>query len=73
MFPISDEEKKSYVIDTNGLYYKHVTIVIDDSSIISKWSLKFIDGARVFIYDHNMFIIQAIGISVVIPFSSSLT
>jgi hypothetical protein len=31
----------------------------DDSSIINNWSFKLIDNARVIIYDHNSFIIQA--------------
>ncbi len=44
---------------TNGLHYKHVTIVNDDSSIISKWSFKLVDNPRVVIYDHHRFIIQA--------------
>jgi len=44
-----------------GLYYKHVTIVNDNSSIISKWSCKLIDDPRVSIYDRNRFIIQATG------------
>ncbi len=34
-----------------GLYYKHVTIVNDDSSAVSKWSFKLIDDPRVIIYD----------------------
>jgi hypothetical protein len=42
-----------------GLYYKHVMIVNDDSSILSKWSFKLIDDPRVVIYDHYKFIIQA--------------
>jgi len=41
------------------LYYKHMTIVNDDSSVISKWSSKLIDNARGVIYDHRVFIIQA--------------
>ncbi len=45
-----------------GLYYKHMMIVNDDSSIISKWSCKLIDNARVVIYDSHMFIIQATGL-----------
>ncbi len=50
---------------TCGLYYKHVTIVNDDSSvIISKWSFKLIDNPRVVIYDRNRFIIQATGAGV---------
>jgi len=42
-----------------GLYYNPVTIVIDDSSVISKWSFMFIDDPRVVIYDRNMFMTQA--------------
>ncbi len=52
----------SSIIDrfyTSGLYYKHVTIVNDDSSIISKWSFKLSDDPRVVIYDCHTFIIQA--------------
>ncbi len=40
---------------TNGLYYKHVMIVNDDSSVISKWSTKLIDNTWVINYDCNMF------------------
>ncbi len=43
-----------------GLYNKHVLVVIDNSSVISKWSFKLIDDPRVIIYDGNMFIIRAI-------------
>jgi len=46
---------------TCGLYYKHITIINDDSSVISKWHLSLIDDARVVIYDRSMFIIQATG------------
>jgi hypothetical protein len=46
---------------SSGLYYKHMTIVNDNSSVISKWSSKLIDDARGVIYDHHMFIIQATG------------
>jgi hypothetical protein len=42
-----------------GLYYKHVTIVNDDSSIVSKWSFKLIDDPRVIIYERHRFIIKA--------------
>ena len=41
------------------LYYKHVTIVNDDSSIIIKLSFKLIDDPRVIIYDRKRFTIQA--------------
>jgi hypothetical protein len=44
-----------------GLYYKHVTIANDDSSVVSKWSLKLIDNARLVIYNCNMFTIKATG------------
>ncbi len=44
---------------TCGLYYKHVTIVNDDSSVVSKRSLKLIDDPSVVIYDQYRFIIQA--------------
>ncbi len=49
---------------TYGLYHKHITIINDESGIISKWCSKLwhlsslIDDAKVIIYDHNMFIIQ---------------
>ncbi len=44
-----------------GLYYKHVMIVNDNSSVTNKWSFKLIDNARVIIYDHNRFLIEATG------------
>jgi len=47
--------------ETGGLYYKHVTIINDDSSIISKWSFKLIGDPRIFIYDRHRFIIKATG------------
>ncbi len=39
--------------------YKHITIVNDDFCVVSKWLEWLIDDARVIIYDHNMFIMQA--------------
>ncbi len=48
-----------WLLDYSALYYKHMTIVNDDSSIISKWSSKLIDDAKGVIYNHCMFIIQA--------------
>jgi hypothetical protein len=44
---------------TSVLYYKHMTIINDDSSIIIKWSSKLIDAARDVIYDRHMFIVHA--------------
>ncbi len=55
----SDSLKPSPRPRTSGLYYKHMTIVNDNSSIISKWSSKLIDDARVIIYDRHMFIVEA--------------
>ncbi len=45
-----------------GLCYKHVTLVNDDSSIISKWSFKLIDAPRVIIYDRHRFIVLPTGL-----------
>jgi len=57
--------QNSFEIDSYGLYYKHMTIVNDDSSIVNEWSSKLIDNARVIIYYRNMFIIQATGLMLV--------
>ncbi len=46
---------------TSALYYKHITIVNDKSSIINKFEASLTDGDRVIIYDHHMFITQATG------------
>jgi hypothetical protein len=43
----------------SGLYFKHTTIVNDDSSIINKLEDLLNDNARGIIYDRRMFIIQA--------------
>ncbi len=45
-----------------GLYYKHMMIVIDNSSIVIKRSFKLIDAARGVIYDCHMFIVQSTGV-----------
>jgi len=42
-----------------GLYYIHMTIINDDSSIVIKWSSNLIDAARGVIYDCHMFKVQA--------------
>jgi hypothetical protein len=47
-------------------------IVNDDSSIISKWSFKLIDNARVIIYDPIRFVIQATGKCIKISFITCL-
>jgi len=43
----------------SGLYYKHSTIVNDDSSIVNEIETSLTDGARVINYDHHMFMVQA--------------
>ncbi len=53
--------KKFYKIDPNGLYYKPILIVNDDSSIINKLEASLIDDASVVIYDCHVFIVQATG------------
>ncbi len=46
-----------------GLYYKHIKIVNDDSSVINKLQVSLTDYTRVIIYNRNLFIIQATGIN----------
>ncbi len=58
-----NDQEKNYNIDNCGLYYTHVMIVNDNSTIINKWSFKLIDDARVVIYDRNRFMIQATGVN----------
>ncbi len=45
----------------SGLYYIHITIVNYDSSTVDELGASLIDDARVIIYDHHMFIVQATG------------
>jgi hypothetical protein len=42
-----------------GLYYKPMKIVNDDSRVVNKLKTSLTDDARVVIYDHHMFIVQA--------------
>ncbi len=44
-----------------GLYYKHNTIENYDCNIIKMFVASLTDDARVIIYNHNMFIMQAAG------------
>ncbi len=46
---------------TSGLYYKHITTVNYDSSIVNKFGASLTDNARVIIYDRHMFKVQAQG------------
>ncbi len=56
---LSTKEKKFLGIVTSGLYYKHIMIQNDDSSIVNKLQVvSLTDDTRVIIYDRNMFIIE---------------
>jgi hypothetical protein len=44
-----------------GLYYKPMTIVNDDSRVVNKLEASLTDDARVIIYNHHIFIVQATG------------
>jgi hypothetical protein len=48
---------------TSSLYYKHIMIINDDSSVINKWLESLTDDTTVVIYDRNMFIIQGSGVA----------
>jgi hypothetical protein len=43
----------------SGLYYKPMTIANDDSRVVNKLEASLTDDAKVIIYDHHMFIVQA--------------
>jgi hypothetical protein len=60
-FASSSVVKKLYDINTCGLYYKHITIVNDDSSVINKFEALVTNDCRVVIYDRHMFIVPATG------------
>jgi len=47
------------MIESSGLYYKHMTNGNDDSSVVIKCSYMLFDGTRGVIYDLHMFIVQA--------------
>ena len=55
MFNLGSDEHSS------GLYYKPMMIVNDDSRVVNKLEASLTDNARVIIYDHHMFIVQATG------------
>jgi hypothetical protein len=40
------------------LYYKHITIINDNSSVVNKFEASLTDDARVIIYDCHMSIVQ---------------
>jgi hypothetical protein len=47
------------LLPTSGLYYKPMMIVYDNSWVITKVETSLTDDARVIIYNHLMFIVQA--------------
>jgi hypothetical protein len=51
------KSRKMNVIDTSVVYYKHITIVNYDSSIINKFEASLTANARIVIYDCPMFIV----------------
>ncbi len=44
---------------TSGLYYKPMTIINDNARVINMLEASLTDDARVIVYDHHMFIVQA--------------
>ncbi len=48
-------------MQASGLYYKNITIVIDDYSVVNKFEASVTDDARIVIYNHHMFLVQATG------------
>jgi len=53
--------EKPQTLVTSSLYYKPITIVNDNSSIVNKLETSHIDDARVIIYNFHMFKVQATG------------
>jgi hypothetical protein len=55
---LSDKPFQSTAMKHSGsLYYKPITIINDDSSVINKLETLLIDNARVVIYDRHLFIV----------------
>jgi hypothetical protein len=52
------------LFENSGLYYKPMTIINDDSWVITKLETSLTDDARVVIYDRHMFKVQATGLLV---------
>jgi nanoRNase/pAp phosphatase (c-di-AMP/oligoRNAs hydrolase) len=49
------------MFNTSGLYYEPNMILDYDSRIVNKLETSLIDDARVIIYDHHMFTVEATG------------
>jgi hypothetical protein len=62
----------SFNFFTSGLNYKPMTIIKDDSRVITKLETSLTDDARVIIYDRHMFIVQATEFHFVYLFSAAL-
>jgi hypothetical protein len=45
-----------------GLYYKHITIVNDNTSIVNKFEASLTDDTRLIIYNRHKFIVKPTGI-----------
>ncbi len=58
---VNYKESESCRYDTCSLYYKHITILNDDSRVFNKLETSLTDNAKVIIYDCHMFIVQATG------------
>jgi hypothetical protein len=60
------ESKNTLSINFSGLYYKHITIVNDDSGVINKLQTSLTEDAKVINYDRHMFKVQATAVNVFI-------
>ncbi len=58
---VTDDPSLVFEGKASGLYYKHVMIVNYTSSSVNKLRASLNDDARVIIYDHHMFLVQATG------------
>ncbi len=62
---VTNKKKRFHYVDTSGLYYKPITIINDDFSVVSKLETLVIDDARVVIYNRHVFIVQSTGVDIV--------
>jgi hypothetical protein len=51
-----------FVGKASGMYYKYITILNFESSIVNKLVPSLTGDAKVVIYDHYMFIVHATGL-----------
>jgi hypothetical protein len=64
---------QSFIWKTCGHYYKHIMIVIYNSSIVNKFEASVTNDTRFLIYDCHMFIVQAIGVDLIKLFMCEFT